>query len=119
MTPQVVTLIPSIVALVTSLFVIWWGTHLALRKERRQLLWSKELERFLALEELAGQLVDLDRSNLGQGWRSFSRLLAASHDMTMYAGPYYSFRTLSNGCSLQKESARMMSKSFVPNWTAI
>jgi hypothetical protein len=34
------------------------GTSLALNKERRQLLWSKELERFLALEELAGQLVE-------------------------------------------------------------
>jgi hypothetical protein len=31
---------------------------LALRKERRQLLWSKILDRFLALEEQAGQLVE-------------------------------------------------------------
>src|ERR1700680_4626002 len=71
-TLQIVALIPSIVALVTSLFAIWWGTRLALLKERRQLLWSKELERFLALEELAGQLVEelssycpLDQSNVG------------------------------------------------------
>jgi hypothetical protein len=35
-----------------------WATRLALRKERRQLLWSKLLDRFFALEEQAGQLVE-------------------------------------------------------------
>jgi len=71
-TPQTVTLIASILALVGSLLTILMGTRLALLKERRQLLWSKELERFLALEEFAGQLVEelasyrtLDRSNVG------------------------------------------------------
>ena len=53
-TPQTVTLIASILALVGSLLTILVGTRLTLLKERRQLLWSKELERFLALEELAG-----------------------------------------------------------------
>lgn len=72
MTSQTVTLIASILALVGSLLTILVGTRLALLKERRQLLWSKELDRFLALEELAGQLVEelasyrtLDRSNVG------------------------------------------------------
>jgi hypothetical protein len=72
MAPPVETLITQGLALVVALFTIFWGTRLALFKERRQLLWSKELERFLALEELAGQLVEdlasyrtLDRSNLG------------------------------------------------------
>jgi hypothetical protein len=57
-TPQIVTLIASILALGGSLLTILVGTRLTLLKERRQLLWSKELERFLALEELAGQLVE-------------------------------------------------------------
>lgn len=71
-TPQTVTLIASILALLGSLLTILLGTRLTLRKERRQLLWSKELERFLALEELAGQLVEelashrtLDQSFVG------------------------------------------------------
>ena len=71
MTPQTVTLVASILALIGSLLTIFVGTRLALLKERRQLLWSKELELFLALEELAGQLVEelasyrtLDRSNI-------------------------------------------------------
>jgi len=57
-TPQTVTLIASILSLVGSLLVLLVGTRLALRNERRQLLWSKELERLFALEEFAGQLVE-------------------------------------------------------------
>lgn len=55
---QTVTLVASILALVGSLLTIVIGTRLTLLKERRQLLWSRELERFLALEELAGQLTE-------------------------------------------------------------
>ena len=55
---QTVTLIAPIIALVVSLLTILWSTRLALVKERRQLLWSKELERFFALEEHSGQLVE-------------------------------------------------------------
>jgi hypothetical protein len=71
-TPQTVTLVASIIAFVGSLLTILVGTRLALLKERRHLLWSKELDRLLALEELAGQLVEelagyrtLDQSNVG------------------------------------------------------
>jgi len=53
-----VTLIAPIIAFVVSLLTILWSTRLALVKERRQLLWSKELDRFFALEERAGQLVE-------------------------------------------------------------
>src|SRR5260370_39848886 len=70
--PQTVTLIAPIIALVVSLLTILWGRRLALVKERRQLLWSKELDRFFALEERAGQLVEelashraLDQSTVG------------------------------------------------------
>lgn len=56
--PTVVALVASILAFLSSLIAIRWGTSLALTKERRQLLWSKEFDRLLALEELAGQLVE-------------------------------------------------------------
>jgi hypothetical protein len=57
-TSQTVTLIAAIISLAGSLFTILLGTRLTLQKERRQLLWSKELERFFALEELAGQVTE-------------------------------------------------------------
>jgi hypothetical protein len=56
--PTVVALVASILAFLASLISIRWGTSLALAKERRQLLWSKEFDRLLALEEIAGQLVE-------------------------------------------------------------
>ena len=45
-------------ALLGSILSLYVSTRLALRKERRQLLWSKELDRLLELEELAGDLVE-------------------------------------------------------------
>lgn len=78
MAPQTVTLIASILALVGSLLTILLGTRLTLLKERRQLLWSKELERFFALEERAGQLVEelasyraLNQSTIGPGLEEY------------------------------------------------
>jgi hypothetical protein len=58
MSSQIVTIAASLIALLGSILTLLVGTRLALRKERRQLLWSKEIDRFLALEELAGQLVE-------------------------------------------------------------
>ena len=58
MSSQIVTIAASLIALFGSLLTVFVGTSLALRKERRQLLWSKEIDRFLVLEELAGQLVE-------------------------------------------------------------
>jgi hypothetical protein len=55
---DIVTLVAAVLALAGSLVTVLLGTRLALRKEKRQLLWSKELDRFLALEELAGELVE-------------------------------------------------------------
>ena len=56
---QTVTLIAAVIALLGSILSLFVSTRLALRKERRQLLWSKELDRFFALEELAGELVEV------------------------------------------------------------
>jgi hypothetical protein len=58
MSSQIVMIAASLIALLGSILTLLVGTRLALRKERRQLLWSKEIDRFLALEELAGQLVE-------------------------------------------------------------
>jgi hypothetical protein len=55
-TTQTVTLIAAIIALIGSLLTLLIGTRLTLLRERRQLLWSKELDRFFTLEELAGEL---------------------------------------------------------------
>ncbi|MGA3327075.1 MAG: hypothetical protein ABSF45_21635 [Terriglobia bacterium] len=55
---EIVTLIASIIALIGSIVSLFISTRLAIWKERRQLRWSKELERFFQLEELAGDLVE-------------------------------------------------------------
>jgi len=48
----------AIISLLGSILSLYIGTSLAVRKERRQLLWSSELDRFFQLEELAGELVE-------------------------------------------------------------
>jgi hypothetical protein len=55
---ETVTLIASIIALCGSLFSVYIGSSLAIRKERRQLIWSKELDRLFTLEETAGILAE-------------------------------------------------------------
>jgi hypothetical protein len=89
--PQTVTLIASIIALVGSLLTLLVGTRLTLLRERRQVLWSKELERFFALEERAGQLVEelasyraLDQSIVGpmmEGYRQAAGRFARYDDV--------------------------------------
>jgi hypothetical protein len=56
--PQLFTLAASIISLLASLLALYISTRLAIDKERRQLLWSKELDRVLALEESSGRLVE-------------------------------------------------------------
>jgi hypothetical protein len=67
-----VGLIAPMVALAVSIFTILVTTRLAIDKERRQLIWAKELDQFFALEELSGQLVEelagpgtLDQASVG------------------------------------------------------
>ena len=55
---QSVTLIAAILALIGSILSIYISSKLALNTERRHLLWAKELDRFLAMEELVGELVE-------------------------------------------------------------
>ncbi len=54
---EIITLVASLIALLGSILSLCISTRLAIHKERRQLLWSKELDRIFALEELAGELV--------------------------------------------------------------
>lgn len=58
MEKETVALLASVLALLGSLLSLYIGASLAIKKERRQLLWSKELDRFLALEESVGILVE-------------------------------------------------------------
>jgi hypothetical protein len=45
--------------------VVFIGTKVAIRKERRQLLWTAELDRFFKLEALAGELTEFLRGYRG------------------------------------------------------
>ncbi|MBI2488064.1 MAG: hypothetical protein HYW01_14195 [Deltaproteobacteria bacterium] len=55
---EIVTLTAAVIALLGSVLSLFISTRLAIQKERRQLLWAKELDRFFELEELAGDLVE-------------------------------------------------------------
>jgi hypothetical protein len=55
---EFVTLAAAGIAFLASILSLFIGTRLAIKKERRQLLWSKELDRFFDLEHLAGELVE-------------------------------------------------------------
>jgi hypothetical protein len=55
---EIVTVAAAVIALLGSLLSLFIGTRLVIDKERRQLLWSKELDRFFELEALAGELVE-------------------------------------------------------------
>ena len=55
---EVITLIAALTAVVGSIISLFISTKLAIHKERRQLLWTKELERFFNLEEQAGEIVE-------------------------------------------------------------
>lgn len=74
---EIVTLAAAVTALLSSILSLFISTSLAIQKERRQLLWAKELDRFFELEELAGNLVEElvsyrsapgDRTTLPQGF---------------------------------------------------
>ncbi len=58
MISETITFIAALLALLGSILSLFISARLAIQKERRQLLWSKELDRFFQLEELAGQLVE-------------------------------------------------------------
>jgi hypothetical protein len=97
---QIVTLAVPLIVFVGSLTTILWTTKLALQKERRQLLWSKELDRFFALEERAGQLVEelgsygrLDQAKVSASLGEFRRVAGS---FVRYPGVRQAIRDLQN-----------------------
>lgn len=51
---QTATLIAALIAALTSIVTLGLNTRLTILKEKRLLLWQKELDRLMELEELAG-----------------------------------------------------------------
>lgn len=99
---EIVTLAAALLALAGSIVSLFVSTTLALKKERRQLLWTRELDRFLELEELAGSLVEEagsyrpipdDRSGLQE---KLSRLEHAAGRFGRYAEVRQAIRDLHN-----------------------
>ena len=54
MTKEEVTLIAALIAALTSVITLGLNSRLAVLREKRMLLWQKELERLYELEEKAG-----------------------------------------------------------------
>lgn len=59
MNAQMTTLIAAIIAALASICTLILTSRLAIKKERRQQIWQKEIDRFFALEELAGQVTEI------------------------------------------------------------
>jgi hypothetical protein len=99
---EIITLAAALIALFGSLLSLYISTRLAIQKERRQLLWSKELDRVFALEELAGDLVEElgsyrpipeDPSGLGS---KLAELERAAGRFARYPGVRQAIRELNN-----------------------
>lgn len=58
MDQQTVTLIAAIVAATVSITSLLLNSRITLERERRLVLWRKEVDRLIELEELAGRLVE-------------------------------------------------------------
>jgi len=58
MDQQSITLIAAIIAAIASIMTLLLNSRLTLDREQRLVLWRKEVERIVELEELAGKLVE-------------------------------------------------------------
>lgn len=111
-TSDIATLIAAILALAGSILSLFISTQLAVWKERRQLLWSKELDRFFELEELAGELVEFmgsyraipdDRTELAEKMESLER---SAGRFSRYPEVRQAIRDLHNTLSRMFEAKR-------------
>jgi hypothetical protein len=84
---EVITFIAALIAVAGSIISLFISTKLAIYKERRQLLWAKELERFFSLEEQAGELVEFTRG-YGSVPKDRSKLGADLADLADSAGRF-------------------------------
>jgi hypothetical protein len=58
MDQQSITLIAAIIAAIGSITTLLLNSRLTLDREQRLVLWRKEVDRLIELEELAGRLVE-------------------------------------------------------------
>jgi hypothetical protein len=116
---EIVTLAAAVIALLGSILSLFISTRLAIQKERRQLLWAKELGRFFELEELAGDLVEElvsyrsapdDRMPLRKGSRRLSGPPAGSVGILKCGKPSGICTTHWDACSLRSEIVRTIKK---------
>jgi len=63
MTTEKVTLIAALIAALTSVITLGLNSRLVLLREKRMLLWQKELDRILEVEEVAGKAVEIALSH--------------------------------------------------------
>jgi len=84
---DVVTLIAAILAFAGSILSVYLGTPLAIKKERRQLIWTMELERLFRLEEFAGSLVEL-LGSYGPGSKDDADIAAKLRTLKDMAGRF-------------------------------
>jgi hypothetical protein len=59
MTAGTITVIAAIIAAITSIATLLLNSRLTIRREKRMMLWEKELERLLELEENAGKVQEI------------------------------------------------------------
>lgn len=58
MDPQTMTLIAAVVAAAVTITSLLLNSRLTLDREKRLVIWRKEVDRIIELEELAGKLVE-------------------------------------------------------------
>lgn len=126
MTTSIVTLAVAVIALLGSILSLFVGSRLVLHRERRQLVWSKEIDRFLRLEELASMLVEEigshkpipdERSELTS---QFNALHRAAGEFARYPNVQLAVRELHNAlgrmfdAKLHREDDRPISAELGP-----
>lgn len=131
MTIELFTLAAAVIAFLGSVLSLFISSTLAIRKERRQLLWSKELDRFFELEEFAGTLVEElgsykpvadDRTELGE---LFDRLDRAAGRFGRYPDVRQAIRDLGNtlagmfAANRADEDDREIRKELQPAYQAL
>ncbi|MFZ3516628.1 hypothetical protein LC147_26520 [Vibrio harveyi] len=93
MTKEELTLIAAVIAALTSIFSLILGSSLALSREKKKLVWEKQIERITALEEQVGitQEIILRHSSAEQIRIAY---LEVSEDLKLQAGRFAKYPEL-------------------------
>jgi hypothetical protein len=118
MRPEFLTLAAAAIAAVTSLASLILNTKLTLSREKRSLLWQKELKRLTELEEKAGEAHEIAMSFSGQEVRE--REFVPLHNWLRHAAGRFSrypdlskaIRELNHSCALVTATNFGHKKSF-------